>query len=158
MKVTTDACLFGAWCAREIQKSLVQLIKRDVPGPGVQKKLTLLDIGTGTGLLSLMIAQKNKILIDAVEIEKEAAEQAEKNAAASPWVNQLEVFHQDIISFKNDQYDFIVSNPPFYENELASPQQKKNIAHHSHLLTTAQLTEQIKYKLAPNGIFFLFVG
>src|SRR5688572_25058776 len=115
MKVTTDACLFGAWCATEIN----------------QDNKRLLDIGTGTGLLSLMIAQKNKLLIDAVEIEEQAAVQAVENVKASPWKESVHVIHKNIRDFNSEKkYNYIISNPPFYENELSGERMEKNIAHH----------------------------
>src|SRR5258705_10354681 len=79
MKVTTDACLFGAWITKEIGNLPARRQGRQ-PAMG-----NVLDIGTGTGLLSLMLAQKTNCLIDAVEIDKDAFEQAKENSAASPW-------------------------------------------------------------------------
>ena len=102
MKVTTDGCLFGAWCAREIQN-------------GKWKMENLLDIGTGTGLLSLMIAQKADIAIDAVEIDADAAKQASANVAGSPFSTEINVIEKNILDFEKEEYDCIVSNPPFYE-------------------------------------------
>jgi tRNA1Val (adenine37-N6)-methyltransferase len=120
MKVTTDACLFGAWVAKEVggQKSEVE---------------TILDIGTGTGLLSLMLAQKTNATIDSVEIDEAAAEQAQENANASLWKDRIFVMPGDAKDMaytfcKN--FDIIISNPPFYENELTSSDHQKNLAHH----------------------------
>lgn len=143
MKVATDSCLFGAWAAREIQNEKLKI-------------KNVLDIGAGTGLLSLMITQKNEIELDAVEIDAEATQQAKENIDASPWKNQIRIFNDDILSFQPDKkYDCIISNPPFYENELASGKQKKNIAHHSEQLTIAQLLKTIKVHLQEEGTFFL---
>src|SRR5687768_1369738 len=105
MKVTTDSCLFGSWCAEEIRKD-------NKPDDA------LLDIGTGTGLLSLIIAQKNDCLIDAVEIDTATAEQAKENLNASPFKEKIFIYNQDILKFKNRLYDVIISNPPFYEKEI----------------------------------------
>jgi tRNA1Val (adenine37-N6)-methyltransferase len=143
MKVTTDACLFGAWCAEEISKT---------------NSTQLLDIGAGTGLLSLMIAQKNSLKIDAIEIDKEAAQQASENMALSPWKEQINVVNEDIAAFHaGKKYDCIVSNPPFYENELTSKQDRKNLAHHSSQLPFAQLLKLTKDLLAGEGVFYLLL-
>ena len=145
MKVTTDGCFFGAWVAEEIKKE-----KRKIKNA--------LDIGAGTGILSLMIAQKNKIAIDAVEIDKDASQQAKENIEASPWKNQIHIFNEDIVSFQpGKKYDCIISNPPFYENELASEKQKRNIAHHSERLTISEVLKVIKIYLIEDGIFFLML-
>lgn len=145
MKVTTDSCFFGAWATEEIKNEKL-------------KMKNVLDIGAGSGLLSLMIAQKNIVNIDAVEIDQEASQQAKENIEASPWKNKIRIFNEDILSFEpGKKYDCIICNPPFYENELASGKQVKNIAHHSHKLKLRQLVEIIKNKLASGGNFFLLL-
>lgn len=144
MKVTTDACLFGAWTAREVGSR----------ESGVRK---ILDIGSGTGLLSLMLAQKTTAFIDTIEIDKDAFEQAKENVAASPWKDRINVYHADARTFSFPyKYDIIISNPPFYENELRSPDEKKNMAHHGGLLLD-ELLETIFYNLEPPGEFYLLV-
>jgi tRNA1Val (adenine37-N6)-methyltransferase len=143
MKVTTDSCFFGAWAARELQRSGLQIDN-------------VLDIGTGTGLLSLMIAQKNEVNIDAVELDEDAAQQARENVSVSPWKSRIKIFNQDVVSFHPaKQYECIVCNPPFYENELASAYEKKNLAHHSSQLRVEQVLQFIKLNLKEDGLFFL---
>jgi tRNA1Val (adenine37-N6)-methyltransferase len=145
MKVTTDSCFFGAWCAAEISET------------GIVNS-NLLDIGTGTALLSLMIAQKNKVHIDAVEIEAGAASQAAENVKASSWADRIFVIHQNILHLDEEKkYGLIVSNPPFYESELGSGKQNKNIAHHSEELKLAEVAKIIKGRLEQNGFFFLLL-
>lgn len=147
MKVTTDACLFGAWAAREIGD----------PKSGARK---VLDIGTGTGLLSLMIAQQSDALIDAIEIDKAAAEQAVENVAASPWKERINLIHGDIkevsVMFPY-KYDSIISNPPFYENELTSPDYIKNLALHNSGLLLDDLLRVVHMSLNNEGIFYLLL-
>ena len=145
MKVTTDACLFGAWVAQQLQKEN-------------ETFLHTLDIGTGTGLLSLMLAQKAATSIDAVEIDAATAEQAHQNFALSPWKDQLQLREGDIQKINlYKSYDGIISNPPFYENELASPQSARNIAHHSSHLTLQALLQLIYQNLNEEGVFFLLL-
>lgn len=143
MKVTTDACLFGAWTAADMQKN--------------NAEGNLLDIGTGTGLLSLMVAQKNYLQIDAVEIDPSAAKEAEGNIIDSSFKERLYVHQVDIALFEKSGYNYIISNPPFYENELISPSAGKNIAHHSHLLKWSELFQIIYNKLNLNGFFYLLL-
>ena len=146
MKVTTDACLFGAWVANEVENEKLKVER-------------VLDIGTGTGLLSLMLAQKNdEVLIHAIEIDKDAADQAKENAASSAWKERIDILNADIkgFSFKN-KFDLIISNPPFYENELRSETNRRNIAHHSENLTLKELLDVIKTNLNANGNFFLLL-
>ena len=143
MKVTTDACLFGAWCASELQARNIS---------------QLLDVGAGTGLLSLMIAQKNNIHIDAVEIEESAAGQAKANVAASPWQERIRVHEMDVLDLESPgKYEVIVSNPPFYENEIGSQELKKNLAHHSSQLSLKQLFPLGKKLLRDTGLFYLLL-
>jgi tRNA1Val (adenine37-N6)-methyltransferase len=154
MKVTTDACLFGAWVAREI---------KNVEHPGsFGKKLIInncLDIGAGTGLLSLMLLQKNPLIkVNAIEIDKEAAEQANENVAASPWKENISVINADVRNFvPGEKFDCIISNPPFYENELRSDNEKKNLAHHGNELKLEALLHFITKNLAEGGSFFLLL-
>ncbi len=148
MKVTTDGCLFGAWAADLINKE--KLIINDC-----------LDIGTGTGLLSLMLAQKTtNAEIDAIEIDEGAAKQAQENADASPWKDKIFVMPgdaKDMAYTFGKEYDVIISNPPFYENELASPDPQKNTAHHNSGLLLADLLQVIKDILHPDGRFYLLL-
>lgn len=138
MKVCTDACLFGAFVTNtRLATSLC------------------LDIGTGTGLLSLMLAQKNNnARIDAVEIDKDAAAQAQENFDASPWAENIQVYNEDILAFApGKQYDCIISNPPFFEDDLQSPDQGKNNAKHNSTLNLVQLLNFTNEHLAPAGFF-----
>jgi tRNA1Val (adenine37-N6)-methyltransferase len=101
---------------------------------------------------------KNAVQIDAIEIDKEASRQALENIAASPWNQRIRIIHSDAREFKNaDQYDCIISNPPFYENELSSLHQQKNLAHHSEALTIVETLQVIKRNLEPGGSFFLLL-
>lgn len=137
-KVCTDACLFGAVLALENLGNA-----------------TCLEIGTGTGLLSLMLLQKNdQVNIDTVEIDREAAGQAAENIAATPWAANINLLHVDILKFNPDQqYDFIFSNPPFFENDLQTTDDATNRARHNATLTLSQMLNVAAKRLAPNGRF-----
>jgi tRNA1Val (adenine37-N6)-methyltransferase len=151
MKVTTDAALFGAWIADEVKN-----MNPKAKGSEVQ---AVLDIGTGTGLLALMYVQKNPSAnIDAIEMDEDAAIQALENVEAFPRKNLIRVINADVRSFSfRRKYDLIISNPPFYENELSSAIPKKNTARHSRELRLEQLPEIIKNNLKPEGVFFLLL-
>jgi tRNA1Val (adenine37-N6)-methyltransferase len=139
MKVCTDACLFGALLAREA---------------GDQQVEHMLDIGAGTGLLSLMVAQATRAKIDAVEIDESAYDQALENFSESPWKERLNLFHTSIQEFDPGyKYDVIFSNPPFYENDLRSPDEKRNLALHSASLTVEDLLGSVCRLLKPGGKF-----
>lgn len=144
MKVTTDACLFGAWAAAHISAHA--------------GKIDLLDIGTGTGLLSLMIAQKASAQIDAIEIDTAAAEQAKENIENSSWKERIHILQGDARMFNfGKQYDIIISNPPFYQNELTSEDARKNTAHHDAGLLIDELLGIISRYLKENGRFYLLL-
>ncbi len=143
MKVTTDACLFGAWCAARLQHSAIE---------------NVLDVGTGTGLLSLMIAQKTAAFIDAVEKDGAAAKQAAENCSAPLFGKRISVLHADVRSMDFlKRYDAIACNPPFYKAELQSPNESKNLAHHGTALTLPDVVRLFAACLAPAGSAFLLL-
>jgi tRNA1Val (adenine37-N6)-methyltransferase len=146
MKVTTDACLFGAWVADTIKNDKLKINN-------------CIDIGAGTGLLSLMVAQQNKnLVIQSIELDADAAAQAKENVNQSTFNNRIEIIATDILSFQPTKpYDCIISNPPFYENELQSGNSKKNTAHHSTDLSLSKLLAFIYAHLTEHGIFFLLL-
>src|SRR2546421_11557996 len=100
MKVTTDACILSAWAP--------------IPPAG-----NFLDIGTGTGLLALMMAQRSAGIIDAIELHEESFLRAKENVEASRWRDRIHIIHSDAKLFRpNKKYDFIICNPPFFQNQL----------------------------------------
>jgi len=167
MKVTTDACLFGAWVASEVKMQNVKVyeghngLSEGVPWDLRRALLdkNVLDIGAGTGLLSLMLAQKNASWsIDAIEIENDTYEQARENVADSPFADQIDVKHDDVKKIRfSKKYDIIISNPPFYEKEITSGSENKNLAHHHAGLLLDELLSLIKMNLASDGIFYLLL-
>ncbi len=141
MKVCTDSCVFGAWIANTIDEKKIN-------------PKNILDIGTGTGLLSLMLAQKTNAQTDAVEIDKNAFEQATENFNASPWNEQLRAFHSDIKKWKApNKYDLIICNPPFYDNDLLPEDEGKNISKHGSALHLDELLFIVKDLLNEDGNF-----
>jgi tRNA1Val (adenine37-N6)-methyltransferase len=146
MKVCTDACILGAWAADKIRNKLIDAS-------------TVLDIGAGTGLLSLMLAQKSHGKIDAIEIEKISFGQAAYNFEQSPWSNRVHIFKADVKEFSSETtYSFIISNPPFYENDLLSPVENKNVAKHNTGLNINELIEVIKRLLGKTGSFAILIA
>ncbi|HTQ64175.1 MAG TPA: methyltransferase [Puia sp.] len=137
MKVCTDACILGAWFAEKIPSSS-----------------SVLDIGSGTGLLMLMLAQKNKSEIDGIELDLPSFKQLKENIDASKWKENLKAFPGDVRTFSFPvKYDFIIVNPPFFEGGLISSSDKKNIARHSLELTLEELIRVIKKNIHPSGSF-----
>lgn len=123
MKVSTDACIQGAYACV----------------PATAKKV--LDIGAGTGLLSLMLAQRFPgIWIDAVEADAAAFDQAKENVAASPFADRIRLIHADARTFNPaDRYDFMICNPPFFSNSLKGPVETRNKARHDETLSQEDL-------------------
>ena len=143
MKVCTDACIFGAYISQK-------------ESGNIEKKIV--DIGTGTGLLSLMIAQKVNGNIDAVELDEAAYQQAKENFKNSLWKERLSIYNADINTFHfNKKYDVIVSNPPFFENSLKSDNRLKNFARHTTSLSYAELAKIVSVNLIENGIFYILL-
>jgi len=146
MKVCTDACLFGAWAASD---------------ENIKDAQKILDIGAGTGLLSLLLAQANhNATITAVEIEQAAATEAASNFKLSSWHEQLNLVHDSIQNFGNNtnrRYDVIITNPPFYEGDLKSPDENKNTAAHSTALPWNVLIENVAKLLTDGGSFFVLI-
>ena len=141
MKVGTDGVLLGAWT--------------DVSGAN-----TILDVGAGTGLVALMLAQRSDAIVDAVEIEPVAFCEANQNVVASPWADRVTVFHssfQEFIEEMPDQYDLIVSNPPYFSNSLVSPDKNRTSARHDQYLSFSELIEGAAQKLSPEGRFCVII-
>ena len=139
MKVGTDGVLLGAWAP-------------------VANAGRILDIGTGTGLVALMLAQRtaDSVVVDAVELESAAAEQARENFSESPWQRRLSVFAEDINHFAghaSGHYDLIVSNPPYFASAVACRDEARNAARYTETLTHDALLDCAGRLLATTGIF-----
>jgi len=141
MKVTTDSCLFGAWAASISDHAE-----------------TILDIGAGTGLLGMMIAQKHSTKINAIEIEPTCFEQLKENIENCKWSNNFNLHLGDIREYKpSNKFDLIISNPPFYENQLSSENKGVNLARHSNSLNLFDLFEAVDNMLDPIGCFYILL-
>jgi tRNA1Val (adenine37-N6)-methyltransferase len=135
MKIGTDAILLGTWA-------------------NIENTEKILDIGTGCGIIALMLAQRSKVSIDAVEIDKNSALQAVYNFNHSQWVNKMRVFNTSFQTFVNSvsaKYDVIVSNPPYFRDALKSDNSLKNLARHTDTLSFEDLITGISELLSPQG-------
>ena len=135
MKVGTDGVLVGSWSRTE----------------GAQR---ILDIGTGSGVIALIMAQRTNehVRIDAVEISEVDFLQARENFLAAPWKERMEIFHADIRQFSPGyQYDLIVSNPPFFSNSLPPPDRTRELVRHTTSLSHNDLIEVCIKLLTPSG-------
>lgn len=136
MKVGTDGVLLGAWAE-------------------VSQATRILDVGTGTGLLALMAAQRNvTAFIDAVEINEAAANQAKQNVQNSDWGGRIAVYHtsfQQYVQQCSCVYDVIISNPPYFNNSLKSPENQRTQARHSDVLPYADLLFSAQQVLSITG-------
>ncbi|RYY24002.1 MAG: methyltransferase domain-containing protein [Chitinophagaceae bacterium] len=135
MKVCTDACIFGAWYAQRIKNCN-----------------TVLDIGSGTGLLMMMLAQQSDAVIHGIEIEAACYQQLLNNVSAHPWSHRIKAFYGDAREFNFPvKYDFIISNPPFYDNDLSSMNSGRQLAMHSTALRLDELADVISRQLNHAG-------
>ena len=143
MKIGTDGVLLGAWA------------------PIQNNPFSILDIGTGTGIIALMLAQRSSAeQIDAVEIDEDAYEQATDNFENSPWNDRLFCFHAGIDEFveePEDEYDLIVSNPPFYSEDYKSSNDQRDLARFQDAMPFEDLIEAAALLLSENGIFSVII-
>ncbi|MBD3723877.1 MAG: methyltransferase [Flavobacteriaceae bacterium] len=143
MKIGTDGVLLGAWT------------------PLINNPYNVLDIGAGTGILSLMLAQRsNAEQIDAIEINEDAYEQCVENFEASPWGDKLFCFHAGLDEFVDepeDEYDLIISNPPFYTDDYKSDNTSRDLARFEDALPFEELIEAAALLLSDNGIFSVII-
>jgi tRNA1Val (adenine37-N6)-methyltransferase len=139
MKIGTDGVLLGAWAPLE------------------NNPFSILDIGTGTGVIALMLAQRSHAeQIDALEIDEEAYEQSVDNFENSPWSDRLFCFHAGLDEFMEepeDEYDLIVSNPPFYTDDFKSATEQRDLARFADAMPFEDLIEAADLLLSENGIF-----
>jgi tRNA1Val (adenine37-N6)-methyltransferase len=141
MKVGTDAVLLGAWIIPNGSK-------------------TILDIGTGTGVISLMLAQKSSANILAVEIDKESTEQAKLNVSQSNYYSQIQVENvsiQELAQKSEKKFDLIVTNPPYFIDSYKSIESNRTIARHSDSLPFEELIDSVKKLLDVKGKFCLIL-
>lgn len=138
MKVGTDGVLLGAWC-------------------NIPKNGNILDIGTGTGIIALMAAQRSsfsQVSIDAIEIDRDAYLQAKENISSSPWSNKIQVINcslQEYAEMSETLYDHIVSNPPYFDNTLPPKSLSRQMARHTASLTYEEFVSNAVKLLKPEG-------
>ncbi|MEY4541284.1 MAG: hypothetical protein RLZZ306_3041 [Bacteroidota bacterium] len=139
MKVTTDACILGAYS-------------------DLKKATTILDIGTGTGLLSLMLAQRSEAKIDAIEIDECAYNQAVINVNESIFKDKIKIHNTPIQKFETTNfYDVIISNPPFFQNHLKSQTTSRSNSLHTDTLSFDDLLDAVLRLLTLNGTFVVLL-
>ena len=143
MKVGTDAVLLGSWVA--------------INGDCRQ----ILDIGCGCGIIALMLAQRSNTTITGIDIDKSSIDEATENAQNSIWKERLsfqQVSVQDFCIQQNkNQFDLIVSNPPFFEKSLKSPVEKRNLSRHTDTLSFEELLISVDYCLSQKGRFAVII-
>lgn len=141
MKVGTDGVLLGAWAS-------------------IDHSQQILDVGTGSGLVALMLAQRSseEVSITGIEIDQEAAKQARENAHKSPWKEKINIVCDDFTTHTFDRkFDLIVSNPPYFKNSLKCPDNQRAAARHDDSLSYETLFARVKDLLADKGTFTLII-
>lgn len=143
MKIGTDGVLLGAWTSTQ------------------NNPFSVLDIGAGTGIISLMLAQRcNAELIDAIEIDENAYEQCVDNFEASPWGDRLFCYHAALEEFVDeieDTYDLIICNPPFYSEDYKTDNQQRDLARFSDAMPFENLIESASKLLSEDGVFSIII-
>jgi len=143
MKIGTDGVLLGAWA------------------PIDNNPFSILDIGTGTGIIALILAQRSGATqIDSLEIDEDAYEQATDNFENSSWNDRLFCFHaalDEFIEEPEDEYDLIISNPPFYTEDYKSENEQRDLARFSDAMPFEDLIEAADLLLSENGIFAVII-
>src|ERR1051326_3554605 len=137
MKVGTDAVLLGAWV--------------DPKNAG-----RILDIGTGTGIIALMLAQKCSAQIDTIDLDENSCIQARENVDNCPWRERINVIHTSLQHFSEDpthRYDLVVTNPPYFEHSTKASEEKRTVARHTALLSSRALLECVLKLLEQIGRF-----
>ena len=143
MKIGTDAVLLGAWANLE------------------NESFSVLDIGSGTGVIALMLAQRSYAeLIDAIEIDDNAYEQCVENFENSPWSDRLFCYHVSLEEFTkeiDDKYDLIISNPPFYQDDYKSENTQRGLARFEDAMPFEHLVISASKLLSDNGVFAVII-
>lgn len=141
MKVGTDGTLLGAWASAPAQSRYI------------------LDIGTGTGLIALMMAQRYpEAQIVGIDIDDAAVAQATENVATSPFTERISILKQDVTTYKPEmQFDVIVSNPPYFVDSLTCPDEQRSIARHAVTLTFEALIKSAYRLLKTEGTFSVVI-
>ena len=135
MKVGTDGVLLGAWA-------------------DVSSAHSILDIGTGTGLIALMVAQRSGAFVTALEMDVEASKQALENVERSPWNEKIKVVNLSLQEYDSlMKYDHIISNPPYFNQSLKSPKEGRTTARHTDTLSYDDLLKGVVRLLDEEGIF-----
>lgn len=179
MKVGTDGVLLGAWCRLPAVCASCEDASVSSSGPNGEPGRSsaaapprLLDIGTGTGLIALMLAQRTELRdaegghpaarpaaprIDAIEPDPGACEDAAANFAASPWAERLSLHRTTLQEYEAEPYDCIVSNPPYFVDSLLPPDPSRSRARHAATLPFDDLLDGVVRLLGPDGIFSLIL-
>ena len=140
MKVGTDGTLLGAWASAPT---------------GICR---ILDVGTGTGLIALMMAQRfPEAEVVGVDIDGEAVSQATANAAGSPFAHRIRIVQADIAEFSVEPFDAIICNPPFFIDSLTCPDSSRTLARHTASLTYRTLMQSVKRLLKDDGLFSVVI-
>ena len=143
MKIGTDGVLLGAWVSLK------------------NKPFSILDIGAGTGIIALQLAQRsNAEMIDALEIDDDAYEQCVDNFENSPWGDRLFCYHAslaELVEEIDDRYDLIISNPPFYSEDFKTTNESRDVARFNDALPFDELIESASLLLSDEGVFAVII-